>query len=89
MPRISTTVDDDLDRRLRAEARRRRITRARLLREAAVYYLGVSDGTTELEALRIAVAAQAERLERLERQLGGALPRGKHQTDGYRHLPRR
>lgn len=73
MPRISTTVDRDLDHRLRAEASRRRISRARLLREAALYYLGLADGAAELEALRSAVAAQAERLERLERQLGTSL----------------
>lgn len=70
MPRISTTVDGELDRRLRAEAERRRIPRARLLREAALYYLGVADGAGELETLRVTVAAQAERLQRLERQLG-------------------
>jgi len=78
MPRISTTVDGDLDQRLRSEAQRRRITRARLLREAAVYYVGVGDGSAELEALRTVVAAQAERLERLERQIGAPSTRGGH-----------
>lgn len=72
MPRISTTVDRDLDRRLRAEARHRRITRARLLREAAIHYLGVSEGTHALAELRAVVAEQEARLERLERQLAAA-----------------
>ncbi|MDO8209279.1 hypothetical protein [Conexibacter sp. CPCC 206217] len=75
MPRISTTVDGDLDRRLRAEARRRRITRARLLREASLHYLGVSEGAQGLAELRAVVASQAARLERLERQLGAGPPR--------------
>ncbi|MDO8187227.1 hypothetical protein Q5424_09305 [Conexibacter sp. JD483] len=74
MPRIATTVDEDLERRLRAEARQRRITRARLLREAAIHYLGVSEGARELEQLRTVVAEQQRRLERLERRLGGPPP---------------
>ncbi|MDW5597646.1 hypothetical protein VSS74_25065 [Conexibacter stalactiti] len=95
MPRISTTVDRELDRRLRAEARHRRITRARLLREAAIHYLGASEGTHALAELRAVVAEQEARLERLERQLAAAavlrqpprpIPRGRPEsprTDGF------
>ncbi len=75
MPRIATTVDEDLERLLSAEAHRRRITRARLLREAAIHYLGAGDRGHELEELRSAVAEQQRRIERLERRLGPAAHR--------------
>ncbi|ADB50178.1 hypothetical protein [Conexibacter woesei] len=70
MPRICTTVDGELARRLQAEARHRRITRARLLREAAIYYLGAAEAARALADLRAQLDEQAARLERLERQHG-------------------
>lgn len=82
MPRIATTVDRDLDRRLRAEARQRGITRARLLREAAIHYLGVSEGAHGLSELRRRVAEQEARIAWLERQAGLKVPR--HQLPGER-----
>lgn len=83
MPRIATTVDRDLDRRLRTEARQRGITRARLLREAAIHYLGVSEGASGLAELRRKVAEQEARIAWLERQAGIAVPR--QQLHGDRH----
>jgi hypothetical protein len=74
MPRIATTVDGDLERRLRAEASHRGITRARLLREAAIHYLGVSDGAHGLTELQALVTEQEKRLKRLEHQLAALLP---------------
>lgn len=76
MPRICTTVDADVDERLRAEAHRRRITRARLLREAALHYLGTSEALATVQELRAEVQAQALRIERLERELAGPLEGG-------------
>lgn len=87
MPRITTTVDRDLDRRLRAEARQRGITRARLLREAAIHYLGVSEGAEGLAELRAVVTEQERRLARLERQVALATLRPVHRERPERKPP--
>lgn len=66
MRRVHTTIDDETLARLDARADARGISRARLLREAAIYADGLGAGSALEERLdRI-----ERRLEQIERQTG-------------------
>lgn len=59
MGRLCMTVDDEMERQIRAEVRRRRVTLSRWLREASARELGRADG------MRVA-DEQSGRIARLE-----------------------